>query len=171
MKRSGTHRIAAICLVAGVLTGCQPHYAFEIFNRSGEDLQIASNSVSQQWEMNQSLRVTSNPRSGDVDSAHLSWISVQGGRGLLLQVVTASDTLAYPLELRSDLTGYMLRNTGVREWHLQLESNWKLYIIPPDSQPPIESLPSQPPGFPIMPLENWSSLGPVHGLGLSDTDS
>jgi hypothetical protein len=40
---------------------------------------------------------------------------------------------------------------GRPEFHLQVEPDGRVYVLPPDAAPPVQALPPQPPGFPLVP--------------------
>lgn len=41
---------------------------------------------------------------------------------------------------------------GRAEFQVQVEPDGRVYVLPPDADPPVHELPPQPPGFPLVPL-------------------
>jgi hypothetical protein len=137
-----------VIVLALLLAGCSKKWAITLCNRSGTDMAIPIADRKVAWSEGTCVRLVD-------EVAQLSWVErARGGAEVpILRVLSPTQELDYSLDL-FPLPALYVTPTGGIDVVLQLESDDKLYLVPPNEPLPTSHLPQQPPRFPIDPTRS-----------------
>ena len=148
--------LAALLCAALLLTGCPPPRSLTIYNNTGQELIVNTVGKKVAWNPASTIEISDK---GPLRWNDIQWVSdTSGGTFPTLEIQFAqARALRYRLAGATVPEAYLDRSTGEVRMRFQLQPDLKLYAVRANAPFPVDVGASQPPGFPIEPIEQKSA--------------
>lgn len=157
------HRLRVVIATAGWLVmgvaGCPPPSSVTIYNNSGQTVNVLVNGRPTPWKVGTTFKIGDDE---EVELGQLEWQYDAPNHPTFVLVVASSQGLKrYRLTSNGQLAGYALDEDGVVDGFLQLERDWRMFVVKAPPRYPVTNLPQQPAGWPLSPVCNCRCDAPA----------